>query len=106
MNERITFFTVKTIKDENGDPTEKRENLFSCWAEIAKATAKEFRDRTSDNIKDIQKQRNTKTFYIRFRTDVDTCQRIEWRGVKYQVIDTETDWQSKDMLMVKAEVIA
>lgn len=105
MNERITFFVLDLMKDENGDPTNVRRDLFSCWSEIAKATTKEFRDRSTDSIESIAKRRVLKTFYIRFRTDVDSEQYIDWRGNIYQVIDTEPDWRSKDMLMVKAEVI-
>lgn len=105
MNERITFFERKNVKDENGDLIEKDEDLFSCWAEVPKATTKEFRDRSSEGIESIQKRKIRKVFYIRFRTDVDTELFVNWRGTKYQVIDSEEDWQSKDMLMVTCEVI-
>ncbi len=105
LNERIEFFERKTIKDDNGDPIEIDKVLFSCWAEVPKATTKEFRDRKTDDIENIKKRRNKRTFYIRFRTDVDSGMLVKWRGVIYKVTETEEDWQSKDMLMLNAEVV-
>lgn len=105
MNERITFFEKIPMKNADGDVVLSDKVHFSCWAEVPKATTKEFRDRTSESIEAIQKRRIRKVFYIRFRTDVDTEMLIEWRGTTYQVIDLEEDWQSKDMLMVTCEVI-
>lgn len=105
MNERITFYETKTTKDENGDPITIEKDLFSCWCEVAKATTKEFRDRSSNKIEEIQKQKNVRTFYVRFRTDVQTDMLINWRSQSFKVIDFEEDWKSKDMLMITAEVI-
>lgn len=105
LNERITFFERKPGKDENGDPISNDVDLFSCWCEIAKATTKEFRDRANDKVEDIQKRRNKRTMYIRFRTNVDTGMFLKWRGKEYKLIDLEEDWQSKDMLMLTVEAI-
>lgn len=105
MNERIEFYTVEDVKDENGDSTQVETTLFLCWAEVAKATTKEFRDRTINHIDEPEKRKETRVFYIRFRTDVDSAYFVNWRGKKYQVKDIEEDWQSKDMLMVSVEVI-
>lgn len=105
MNERIVFYTVEDVKDENGDSTPVETTLFSCWAEVAKATTKEFRDRTNNHIEGLEKRKERRVFYIRFRTDVDSSYFVNWRGKKYQVKDIEEDWQSKDMLMVSVEVI-
>ncbi|MFZ4352979.1 phage head closure protein [Enterococcus gallinarum] len=105
LNERITFFERKSKKDDNGDSYQIDEDLFSCWAEVAKSTTKEFRGRSNDKIEDLKKRRNKKTLYLRFRTDVDSGMLVKWRSHEYKVIDLEEDWQSKDMLMVTVEVV-
>ena len=105
LNERIEFFERKTGQDDNGDPIKIDKVLFICWCEIAKATTKEFRDRSSEDIESIKKRRNNRTIYIRFRTDVDSGMLVKWRDVVYKVIDLEEDWKSKDMLMVTVEVV-
>lgn len=105
LNERITFFERDTTKDENGDLVETDKDLFSCWCEIAKATTKEFRDRANDKIEEIQKRRNKRTMYIRFRKDIQSEMLLKWRDTEYKVIDMEEDWKSKDMLMLTVEAI-
>ena len=105
MNERIEFYTVEDVKDENGDSTPVETTLFSCWAEVAKATTKEFRDRANNHIDGVGKRKETRVFYIRFRTDVDSAYFVNWQGKKFAIKDIEEDWQSKDMLMVSVEVI-
>lgn len=105
LNERITFFDKKITQDENGDPIKNDVVLFSCWAEVAKSTTKEFRERSVEGIESLKKRRDKKTFYIRFRTDVDTGLLVKWRNQDFKVIDLEEDYQSKDMLMVTVEVI-
>ena len=105
LNERITFFERSITKDENGDLVKTDKDLFSCWCEISKATTKEFRDRANDKIEEIQKRRNKRTMYIRFRKDIQSEMLLKWRDTEYKVIDTEEDWKSKDMLMLTVEAI-
>lgn len=105
LNERIFFISEELTKDDNGDPIVEELSLFSCWAEIAKATTKEFRDRSRENIEQTLKRREKRTLYIRFRTDVETDMVLRWRDKKYKVIDLEEDWKSKDMLMITVEVV-
>jgi SPP1 family predicted phage head-tail adaptor len=105
MNERIEFYTVEDVKDENGDSTQVETTLFLCWAEVAKATTKEFRDRTINHIEGLEKRKERRVFYIRFRTDIDTSYFVKWRDKRYQINEIEEDWQSKDMLMVSVEVV-
>lgn len=105
MNERIEFYSIKNIKNEDGDYETAETSLFECWAEVAKATTKEFRDRTNNHIEGLEKRKERRVFYIRFRTDIDTSYFVKWRDKRYQVKEIEEDWQSKDMLMVSVEVI-
>ena len=105
LNERICLYSLKTGKDENGDLVKKETKLFECWAEVAKSTTKEFRDRSNNFVDGLEKQRERRVFYIRFRTDFDTDDLVYWRSKKYQIIEIEDDWQSKDMLMISVEVI-
>ncbi|WP_263640288.1 head-tail adaptor protein [Ligilactobacillus equi] len=41
MTERITFVAKTTGINEDFEPFEKTEELFSCWAEVSKLTVRE-----------------------------------------------------------------
>lgn len=105
LNERITFFSRKVKQNDEGDPFNDDKDLFSCWSEVAKATTKEFRDRSNEKIESLQKRRRKRTFYIRFRKDVSSEQFVKWRKKDYKIIDIEEDWRSKDILMITVEVV-
>lgn len=105
LNERIFFIEYKKEKDQNGDLIKKEKERFFCWAEVAKATTKEFRNRSTDKIDELKKRRNKRTFYIRFRKEIEDEKYIKWRDRVYRIIDIEEDWQSKDMLMITVEEV-
>lgn len=107
MNERIEFYETKPVKNENGDYKNVDTVLFSCWAEVAKATTKEFKNRSTEKIQEIEKRKNVRVFYIRHqqKIPVDTGMKVKWRDKKYLVEDTEEDWRSKDMLMVSVVLV-
>lgn len=105
MNERILFYSVENIKNDDGDYETVETTRFECWAEVAKATTKEFRDRTNNHIEGLEKRKERRVFYIRFRMDIDSSYFVNWRGKKYQIKEIEEDWQSKDMVMISVEVV-
>lgn len=100
MNERIEVVEITPVKDENGDVTPTEKQIFECWAEVGKATVKEFRDRSENNIEKIDKRKLVRVFYIRHRTDIDTEYLIKWRGALYQITGLEEDFVFKDLLLV------
>lgn len=109
MNERITVFKNSVGKNDDGEVVDKvRKDLFSCWAEIPKATVKEFRSRSNQEVgESIQKRKNVISFNIRYRQKetVDTSMLIEFSGDIFQIIDVETDYMRKDFSMISAVMI-
>lgn len=106
MNQRISFFAVETTQNEKGDLVRKEVKKYACWAEMPKATTKEFRDRETNKIEEIQKRRNVRVFYIRKRPfEIDSAWLINWRGTSFKITAIEDDWQHYDMLMISAELI-
>lgn len=110
MNERITFFVIKNGQNEDGEviPGQKEE-LFSCWAEASKATVKEFRERTTQDMagEGIKKRKDTIIFNIRYQQKrvVDSTMMIVFRGNDYEILNVETDFMRKDFSMISAVMI-
>lgn len=108
MNERITIFKRVPGQNDDGEVIpNKRKDIFECWAEIPKATVKEFMNRSNQDIgQDIQKRKETVTFNIRYRQKevVDSSMLIDFRGRIFQIIDVETDYMRKDFTMIKAVI--
>lgn len=106
MNERITIFKETPGQNDDGETLDnKRTDLFSCWAEVQKATVKEFKSRSSQEFGEgIQKRKRNINFNIRYRQKeiVDTSMLIDFRGDDYQIVDVETDYMKKDFSMISA----
>lgn len=66
LNERIFFIEYKNEKNQNGDLIKKEKERFFCWAEVAKATTKEFRDRSTDKIEELKKDATSEPFIFDF----------------------------------------
>lgn len=72
LNERIFFIEYKKEKDHNGDLIKKEKERFFCWAEVAKATTKEFRDRSTDKIEELKKDVTSELFIFVFAKTLKT----------------------------------
>lgn len=110
MNTKIKFFRYEEIVNDLGETEDiKKDILFSCWAEVSKATVKEFRSRTTykETGDDIQKRRNTLMFIVRYqqKMEVDSDMLIEFNGKNYEIKDIEVDYANQDFNMIRAEVI-
>ncbi|WP_157454708.1 phage head closure protein [Carnobacterium maltaromaticum] len=110
MNERITFFNKVEKKNEDGEvvsgsPVES----FSCWAEISKATVKEFKERTSAELmgNGLKKRKDSMIFIIRYQQQetIDSNMLIEFRGTMYEIINVETDYARKDFSLVSGVAV-
>ncbi|MGB3161549.1 MAG: phage head closure protein [Carnobacterium sp.] len=110
MNERITFLMKKDGQNEDGEVvTGIKEELFTCWAEVSKATVKEFRERTSQELAGdgIKKRKDTIIFNIRYqqKEPVDSTMIISFRGNEYEILNVETDFMRKDFSMISAVMV-
>lgn len=109
MNERITIFVYEDMQNENGELIEGvRQDLFSCWCEVSKATVKEFKERSNGGKNgELLKRRDTKNFFIRYQqeTEIDSSMMIDFKGKEYRILDIESDDMRHDFSMVKAEVV-
>lgn len=110
MNERITFFTKRDGQNEEGEVVSGiKKILFTCWAEVSKATVKEFRERTSQELAGggITKRKDTIIFNIRYQQKqlVDSTMMIDFRGKEYEILNVETDFMRKDFSMISAVMI-
>lgn len=106
MNQRISFLSNEQTQNDDGDLINVPKVHFACWAEVPKATTKEFRDRETNKIEEIQKRKKIVVFYIRKRKEpIDTAWEITWRGNSYRIKAVEDDWQSLDMDMISGELI-
>lgn len=110
MNTRIKFFNLKDGQNEDGEivPGIEKDTHFTCWAEVNKATMKEFKERTQtvDQGK-LKKRRDTRIFAIRYQQEkeVETTMLIEFKGRNYEIIDVEEDYKRQDMMLIKAEAV-
>ena len=110
MNERITFYKKKDGQNEDGEVvTGIKEEIFTCWAEVSKATVKEFRERTSQELAGdgIKKRKETIIFNIRYQQEepVDSTMIISFRGNEYEILNVETDFMRKDFSMISAVMV-
>lgn len=110
MNARIKFFNYKSGQNEDGEIVEKQEKKehFTCWAEVNKATMKEFKERTESVDKGhLQKRRDTRIFGIRYQQKVEptSAMMIDFKEKTYSIIDMEIDYKNYDMLLIKAEAV-
>ncbi|MBC2389069.1 phage head closure protein [Listeria booriae] len=98
LDTRIVFNRKVQEKDKNGELKKKLVPVFLCWAEIRKATAKEFKE---------SEGRSTKiTFAIREqqKNKVETNMVIAFNGGNFEVIETLPDYKNKEILLIKGEL--
>nr|DAW78191.1 MAG TPA: Putative head tail adaptor [Caudoviricetes sp.] len=104
MNHRVTFFREIGGQNEDGEVISPiREDLYTCWCEIAKTSLKDFQEganRTaSDKAKGVLSSAELKTLYVRHhpRRPFDSSDHVELSGVEYDIVSVDSDESSFDM---------
>ena len=107
MNTRITFFSERGGQNEDGEVISPiRKNLYTCWAEVAKASLKDFqegaRQAANKRAKGLLEATDVKSFYIRHNPErpFDNADHVEYKGFEYDIIGIQPDEASHDVDMV------
>lgn len=99
LDTRITFNEKAQRKDDNGELKKVLVPSFSCWAEVRRATAKEFKEAEG---------RSTKiTFAVRERQKkkIETDMVITFDGGNFEVVETLPDYRYKELFLIKGELV-
>lgn len=104
MNHRVTFFREVGGQNEDGEVTSPiRENLYTCWAEVAKTSLKDFQEGANQTAnkkaKGIVSSSELKTLYVRHhpRRPFDSSDHVEFNGFEYDIVSVDVDESSFDM---------
>ncbi|MBC1491943.1 phage head closure protein [Listeria booriae] len=99
LDTRITFNKKVQRKDDNGELKKVLAPTFSCWAEVRRATAKEFKEAEG---------RSTKiTFAVRQQQQkkIETDMVITFEGGNFEVVETLPDYRKKELFLIKGELV-
>lgn len=80
LNRRITLQTPSTSQDEYGQPTDDWQDFVTTWAKISKITSRELYALGPGFTAAV-----THTIVIRYRSDVTSAMRINYRGRIFQI---------------------
>lgn len=104
MNQRVTFFREVGGQNEDGEVISPiRENLYTCWTEVAKTSLKDFQEGANQTAnkkaKGIVSSSELKTLYVRHhpRRPFDSSDHIEFNGFEYDIVSIDVDESSFDM---------
>ena len=109
MNHRVTFFREIGGQNEDGEVISPiRENLYTCWAEVAKTSLKDFQEGANQTAnkkaKGIVSSNELKTLYVRHhpRRPFDSSDHVEFNGFDYDIVSIDVDesslaWTSSSM---------
>lgn len=100
MNKRITIQKQVNGKDEEGLPTKKWIDLFSCWAE-----RKGLRGRERFEAASVQMERTTK-WRIRYREGITTGMRIVYKDKPYDITFVDDVEGDRRELEIHAEEVS
>lgn len=108
MNARITVFKKEGGQNEDGEVVGSiRKDVFSCWAEVAKTSIRDFQVKSiaKDGVDGLLNNRDTKKFLIRYMPNppFDNSMFVEFNGLEYKITNIEIDYSSKDMIMIGGE---
>ncbi|MBC1402139.1 phage head closure protein [Listeria booriae] len=98
LNTRITFNKKAQKKDSNGELKDVLVPSFSCWAEVRRASAKEFKEAEG---------RSTKiTFAVREQQSkkIETNMVITFGSGNFEVKETLPDYKYKELFLIKGEL--
>ncbi|KRL76619.1 hypothetical protein FC36_GL001857 [Ligilactobacillus equi DSM 15833 = JCM 10991] len=104
MTERITFVAKTTGINEDFEPFEKTEELFSCWAEVSKLTVREMLNKKEQ----VGYRKNTPLFLIAYKQkmEIQPDWQIVWRGKTYEITGLDPDYQKKDLTKIQAREVS
>lgn len=113
MNTRITIFSKTSGQNEDGEVVNGiRTHVYSCWAEVAKTSVKDFKtggksyigELSQDGQKPLESYKDTKVFIIRYhpRPPFDNSMFVDFNGQEYKINELEIDYASKETILIKA----
>lgn len=113
MNTRITIFSKNGGQNEDGEVVNSiRTHVYSCWAEVAKTSVKDFKtggksyigELSQDGQKPLESYKDTKVFIIRYhpRPPFDNSMFVDFNGQEYKINELEIDYASKETILIKA----
>ena len=113
MNTRITIFSKTGGQNEDGEVVNGiRKDVYSCWAEVAKTSVKDFKiggksyigELSQDGQKPLDSYKDTKVFIIRYhpRPPFDNSMFVDFYGQEYKINELEIDYASKETILIKA----
>lgn len=101
MNHRVTFFREIGGQNEDGEViSPSRKNLYTCWAEVAKTSLKDFQEGANQTAnkkaKGIVSSSELKTLYIRHNPErpFDSSDHVEFNGFEYDIVSVDVDESS------------
>lgn len=108
MNTRITIYTKIGGQNADGEVVDPvRKNIFTCWAEVAKTSVRDFQVKSNakEGIDGLANNRDVKKFLVRYIPEApfDNSMFIEFNGFEYKITNIEVDYASKDMIMIGGE---
>lgn len=113
MNTRIVVFSKTGGQNEDGEVVNGiRKDVYSCWAEVAKTSVKDFKtggksyigELSQDGQKPLESYKDTKVFIIRYhpRPPFDNSMFVDFNGQEYKINELEIDYASKETILIKA----
>ena len=113
MNTRIVIFSKTGGQNEDGEVVNGiRKDVYSCWAEVAKTSVKDFKiggksyigELSQDGQKPLESYKDTKVFIIRYhpRPPFDNSMFVDFYGQEYKINELEIDYASKETILIKA----
>lgn len=103
MNTRIVIFSKTGGQNEDGEVVNGiRNDVYSCWAEVAKTSVKDFK--IGDGQKPLESYKDMKVFIIRYhpRSPFDNSMFVDFYGQEYKINELEIDYASKETILIKA----
>ena len=94
LHHRVDFLK-RQVTVTSGITTERWVPAFSCWAMVEPLNSREYWDAAALNREDEQR------VTIRYRKDIDTTYRIQFRGVAYAI----TSLVNTNAMNVKLEML-
>lgn len=108
MNERITFISRGDYKpNDDGIGVATNVEEFSCWAEVAKMTNKDFlMSSYKKESGNIWYNKETPVFIIRFnqQKEVQSNWLVNWRNQLYEITSIDVDFKRKEMIQIATQL--
>ena len=102
LNNRIEFWSDRPHKDDYGEVVNTPEKVCTLWADIAKDSLKEYKERSYD---DYGSHRISFLIDHRASLKVEREMEIHFHGDVYDIIDIERDYAQKDYTKIMAKKV-